>query len=54
MTTVAVIGCGIIANNAHLPALSQMDDVRVKYACDLIKEKAEALKEIFSSAQHVT
>lgn len=53
MTNVAIIGCGIIANNAHLPALSQMDDVRIKYACDLIKEKAELLKEKFPKIENV-
>ena len=38
---VAVIGCGRIAVGAHLPALKKMEDVRIKYACDLIVEKAE-------------
>lgn len=46
-TVVAIIGCGRIANNAHLPALSQMDNVRIKYACDIIPEKASALKDKF-------
>ena len=46
-TTVAVIGCGRIANIAHLPALSEMENVRIKYACDIIIEKADALKEKF-------
>ena len=46
-TVIAIIGCGRIANGAHLPALSQMDNVRIKYACDLIPEKAEALKQKF-------
>ena len=41
---VAVIGCGRIAKNAHFPALASLGNVRVKYACDLIPEKAEALK----------
>ena len=40
MITVAVIGCGRISNNAHFPALASLDDVRIKYACDLIEEKA--------------
>ena len=44
-TVLAIIGCGRIANNAHLPALSKMEDVRIKYACDLLIEKAEAAKE---------
>ena len=43
--TIAVIGCGRIANAAHFPALAKMDGVRVKYACDIIKEKAEKVKE---------
>ena len=47
MTTIAVIGCGRIANMAHFPALSKMDDVRIKYACDIIKEKANDYSERF-------
>ena len=43
--TVAVIGCGRIARDAHFPALSKMKDVKVKYACDLIVEKAQSFKE---------
>ena len=43
-TTIAVIGCGRIAENAHFPAFSHMDSIRVKYACDLIAEKAENMK----------
>ena len=42
---IAVVGCGRIAQNAHFPAFAQMDEVRVKYACDLIVSKAEAMKE---------
>lgn len=44
---IAVIGCGRIARNAHLPAFSKMDNIRVKYACDIIPGKAEKLKEDF-------
>lgn len=47
MKTIAVIGCGRIARIAHLPALSKLENVRVKYACDLIEEKAQALKNDF-------
>ena len=39
--TIAVIGCGRISEIAHFPALSKMENVRIKYACDLIREKAE-------------
>lgn len=52
-TVVAVIGCGRIAKNAHFPALSQMENVRIKYACDVIKEKAEALREKFPKIEEV-
>ena len=47
MTTVAVIGCGRIANSAHFPCLGQIEGIRVKYACDIIEEKAIAAKEKF-------
>ena len=54
MTTVAIIGCGKIARNAHLPALSKMDDVKVKYACDLNIETANKLKTDFPKIENVT
>lgn len=52
-TVVAVVGCGRIANGAHLPALSQLDNVRIKYACDLILEKAEKAKADFPKIEQV-
>lgn len=52
-TTVAVIGCGRIANNAHFPALAKIGNVRVKYACDLIEEKAQAVKEKYPMVEQV-
>ena len=53
MKTVAIIGCGRIAVNAHFPALSKIEDIRIKYACDLIEEKAIAAKEKFSKIENV-
>lgn len=44
MKTIAVIGCGRIANLAHLPAMSKIEGLRIKYACDILPHKAEALK----------
>ena len=38
---IAVIGCGRIAFIAHFPAFAQMDNIRVKYACDIIIDKAQ-------------
>lgn len=40
MKTIAVIGCGRISDIAHFPALTQIEDARIKYACDIIEEKA--------------
>ena len=53
-TVIAIIGCGRIATNAHLPALSTLDNVRIKYACDIIPEKAVALKEKFPIIEQTT
>ena len=53
MKTVAIIGCGRIANHAHLPALTKIENVRVKYACDIIPEKAALAKENFPIIENV-
>ena len=53
MKTVAIIGCGRIANAAHLPALSKIEDCRIKYACDLILEKAEKAKADYPKIEQV-
>ena len=50
-TTIAIIGCGRIAQNAHLPALTKMEDVRIKYACDILIEKAQAAKEKYPAIE---
>ena len=42
--TIAVIGCGRIANMAHFPAQAKMDKVSVKNACYKLNEKAEKIK----------
>lgn len=38
---VAVIGCGRIANAAHIPAYMSNENSEIKYFCDIIPEKAE-------------
>lgn len=53
MKVIAVIGCGRIANAAHLPALSKLDNVRIKYACDLIEEKALEAQKKFPKIENV-
>lgn len=50
---VAIIGCGRIASMAHLPALSALENVRIKYACDTLVEKAQKLKEEFPKIEQV-
>ena len=51
--TVAVIGCGAIAENSHFPAFEKLGNVRVKYACDIIRAKAEKMKEKYSFVENV-
>lgn len=53
-TVIGVIGCGRIANLAHFPAFAQMENVRVKYACDVILKKAEEAKEKFPFVERIT
>ncbi len=50
---VAVVGCGRIANAAHFPAFAQIEGLRVKYACDLIEEKALKAKEEYAFVENV-
>lgn len=38
---VAIIGCGSIANNAHIPSYLNNSDAEIKYFCDIIPERAE-------------
>ena len=45
MIKVAVIGCGTIANSAHIPSYMNCPDAEIKYFCDIILEKAEAAVE---------
>lgn len=42
---VAVIGCGTIANSAHIPAYMANKNAEIKYFCDIIKDRAEAAVE---------
>ena len=44
---VAVIGCGTIANSAHIPSYLKCDNAEIKYLCDILPEKAKATAEKF-------
>ncbi len=50
---IAVVGCGRIARDAHFPAFAEIEGLRVKYACDLIESKAQAMKEKYSNIEQV-
>jgi len=39
---IAVIGCGTIATNAHIPAYEKNPLAEIKYFCDIIPERTEA------------
>ena len=39
---VAIIGCGTIANNRHIPAYMNNSKAEIKYFCDIIPERAQA------------
>ena len=52
---VAIIGCGTIANAAHLPAYQAASDIcDVKYFCDVIPERAIALRDKYGKGEVVT
>ena len=42
---VAVIGCGNIANAAHIPAYMKNAEVESVYFCDILLDRAEAAVE---------
>ncbi len=50
---VAVIGCGTIANNAHIPAYMKNSDVEIKWFCDIIPERADAAVEKYGCGKAV-
>ena len=39
---IAIIGCGTIANSAHIPAYLKNENVEIKWFCDIIPERADA------------
>ena len=51
---VGVIGCGTIANHAHIPGYLHCGDVEIKYFCDIIPERAHACVEKYGCGTAVT
>jgi predicted dehydrogenase len=46
---VGIIGCGGIAGQKHLPAISKIDEVEITAFCDIIPERAEKLCKKFGT-----
>ena len=51
---VAVIGCGTIANAAHIPSYLKNKDARIKYFCDIIPERAQKAVEEYGCGSAVS
>jgi len=51
---VAVIGCGTIANAAHIPAYMNNKAVQIAYFCDIIPGRAQAAVEQYGCGQAVS
>ena len=51
---VAVIGCGTIANSAHIPSYMNNSKVEIKYFCDIIPERAEEAVKKYGCGTAVT
>ncbi len=54
LTCVAVIGCGTIANSAHIPAYLKNESVKIKYFCDILPERAQAAVDKYGCGIAVT
>lgn len=51
---VAIIGCGTIANAAHIPSYMNNPEAEIKYFCDIIPERAEAAVEKYGCGTAIT
>jgi len=51
---IGVIGCGCIANSAHIPSYMKCEDAEIKYFCDIIPERAQKAVEDYKCGTAVT
>ena len=51
---IGIIGCGTIANNAHIPNYLKNEEVEIKYFCDILPERAQAAVEKYGCGIAVT
>ncbi len=54
MIRLAVVGCGAVVRQYHLPALAGVENVTVSMLCDLDRRSAESLRRRFGLAAEVT
>ena len=50
---VAVIGCGTIANSAHIPSYMNNPEAEIVYFCDIIPERAQAAVDKYGCGQAI-
>ena len=51
---VAIIGCGTIANAAHIPAYMKNEEAQIKYFCDIIPERAQKAVQEYGCGTAIT
>lgn len=51
---VAIIGCGTIANSAHIPAYMKNPEAEIVYFCDIIPERAQEAVEKYGCGKAIT
>lgn len=51
---IGIIGCGTIANNAHIPSYMKNEKAEIKYFCDILPERAEAAVQKYGCGIAVT
>ena len=51
---VGIIGCGTIANGAHIPAYMKNEEAEIVYFCDIIPERAEKAVKDYGCGKAVT
>lgn len=51
---VGIIGCGTIANAAHIPAYIKNAEVEIAYFCDIIPERAEEAVKLYGCGKAIT
>ncbi|RJE88752.1 gfo/Idh/MocA family oxidoreductase [Paenibacillus sp. 1011MAR3C5] len=51
---VAIIGCGTIANHAHIPSYMKNEDAEIIYFCDINRERAEKAVKDYECGKAIT